>query len=79
MHVFSLVNDAGGEQQPERVSRAQHQEARQGAELADEQDGLAAKAVRQPAQDGRADELHQRIGRAQHANQRGAGPKRCGV
>ncbi len=69
------VQDAGGEQDDERVGNAEQDEAEKGAKDGDQQDRAAAKAVGETSQDGRADQLRGSIGGNQQACDKAVGFK----
>ena len=56
------VNDAGEEEQPEGIGETQENKSGQRSHLADEENRCAPETIREPTQDRRADELHQRVG-----------------
>ena len=73
------VQDAGSEQDQQCVGKTEQQEAKQGAYQTEKQDRAASEAVRQAAQDWRADQLRGGIGCHQQADDRVAGAEGFGV
>ena len=65
------VDDPRQEDQPKRARERQDQESDERADLADDQQRLAPHVVRHPAEDGAGDELAERVGRNQQADDRG--------